>query len=341
VLLLAILDDQIVGSLLATFDGWRGNLYRLVVAPECRRQGIGRRLVREVEKIFENWGVRRTTVLIDVDRPWAAQFWSAVGYPRDEHIIRHVGIHSPTERQGDSAYPHHRPIVVIVSANAEWRPVRRLLNPESVEQTPYGECFTYPIANERVLFFQGGWGKVAAAASAEYAISRWQPEVLVNIGTCGGIAGRAERGEKLLVTRTIVYDIYEAMGDSSEAIRAYTTDIDLTWLDASFPVSVRQVPLLSGDRDLVPSQVAELGDRFDAVAGDWESGAIAYVANRRNTPVLIIRAVSDLVNAQTGDTIGALAVFEAAASTLMRDLLDDLTRLIPYALARRRVVEGA
>lgn len=94
VLLLAVIEGTIVGSLLGTFDGWRGNLYRLVVAPEYRRQGIGRQLVREVEQIFRQWGVKRTTVLIEVDRPWAIEFWSAVGYPRDERIVRHVGVHT-------------------------------------------------------------------------------------------------------------------------------------------------------------------------------------------------------------------------------------------------------
>lgn len=79
VFLLAQLDGKIVGSLLGTFDGWRGNMYRLVVAPEHRRQGIGRELVRRVEQVFLEWGVRRTTVLIEVDRPQATEFWSAVG----------------------------------------------------------------------------------------------------------------------------------------------------------------------------------------------------------------------------------------------------------------------
>src|SRR5688572_1530331 len=94
VLVIAVLDGTIVGSLLGTFDGWRGNLYRLVVAPEHRRQGIGRQLVRQVEQIFRHWGVRRTTVLVEVDRPWAIEFWTAVGYPRDERIVRHVGVHA-------------------------------------------------------------------------------------------------------------------------------------------------------------------------------------------------------------------------------------------------------
>ena len=91
VLLLAEAENEIVGTLLGTFDGWRGNMYRLVVHPRRRRQGIGRELVRRVEDVFATWGVRRITALIEVDRPWAAAFWSAIGYPRDEHVVRHVG----------------------------------------------------------------------------------------------------------------------------------------------------------------------------------------------------------------------------------------------------------
>ena len=45
VLVLALVDDAIVGTVLGTFDGWRGNIYRLVVAPDRRRQGIGRQPV--------------------------------------------------------------------------------------------------------------------------------------------------------------------------------------------------------------------------------------------------------------------------------------------------------
>jgi GNAT superfamily N-acetyltransferase len=91
VLIMAVAEDNIIGTLLGAFDGWRGNLYRLVVHPGCRRQGIGRQLVRQVERVFVKWGVRRITVLIEADRPWAVDFWTAVGYPRDDRIVRHVG----------------------------------------------------------------------------------------------------------------------------------------------------------------------------------------------------------------------------------------------------------
>ena len=90
-LILAEAGDDLVGTLLGTFDGWRGNMYRLVVHPDSRRQGIARQLVKRMEQFFGEVGARRITVLIEVDRPWAVEFWTAVGYPRDHRIVRHVG----------------------------------------------------------------------------------------------------------------------------------------------------------------------------------------------------------------------------------------------------------
>ncbi|MPZ19731.1 MAG: hypothetical protein GEV06_17695 [Luteitalea sp.] len=234
-----------------------------------------------------------------------------------------------------SAQEHVR-LVVLISANAEWAPTKAVLAPQKVERSPYGEFFTHVVAGEPVLFMHGGWGKIDAAASAEYAISRWQPKVVINLGTCGGIEGRIQRGDRLLVTRTVVYDIHEAMGDASEAVDAYSTDIDLKWLGHDrFPVRVRRTMLLSGDRDLVPAALPDLLRRFpDASAADWESGAIARVADRRQTRLLILRAVSDLVGPTRGEAMHNLPAFQDSATRIMRLLLDDLRSFVPYILTR-------
>lgn len=248
-------------------------------------------------------------------------------------------------------------IAVVISANAEWKPVKEALGPEpaSIERSPYGEFFTHTIAGEPVLFHHGGWGKIDAAASAEYIIGQWRPRLLINLGSCGGIEGRIERLERLLVTRTVVYDIHEAIGDSSEAIAAYATDIDLDWLlgdehdergergegrereesKEQFPLRHRHAAIYSADRDLVASGVADLTRRFpDVVAADWESASIARVAARRRTPVLILRAASDLVSERHGEATGNPALFHTNAATSMRLLLDDLHALVPYVLPR-------
>ena len=88
--LVAEADDRVVGSIIGAFDGWRGNIYRLAVHPECRRQGIARALVAEVEKRLIRQGAKRITALVEKDQPRAMSFWEAVGYRVDERIVRRV-----------------------------------------------------------------------------------------------------------------------------------------------------------------------------------------------------------------------------------------------------------
>jgi adenosylhomocysteine nucleosidase len=113
-------------------------------------------------------------------------------------------------------------VVVLISAGAEWRAVLRLYPQASVQYSPYGAWFLTTIAGELLIFLHGGWGKIAAAGSTQYAIDRWQPDLLVNLGTCGGFDGEIERGEIILVERSLVYDIVEQMGDAQQAIDHYT-----------------------------------------------------------------------------------------------------------------------
>ena len=81
-------DCRIVGSLIAAFDGWRGNMYRIAVHPDYRRRGIGRALVREGERCLIERGVKRITALVEEKYPWAVAFWSSVGYDIEPGIVR-------------------------------------------------------------------------------------------------------------------------------------------------------------------------------------------------------------------------------------------------------------
>ena len=81
-------DQRIVGSLIAAFDGWRGNMYRIAVHPDYRRRGIGRALVEEGERCLTKQGAKRITALVEEKYPWATAFWLSVGYEIEPGIIR-------------------------------------------------------------------------------------------------------------------------------------------------------------------------------------------------------------------------------------------------------------
>jgi ribosomal protein S18 acetylase RimI-like enzyme len=88
--LVADVDGHVAGSIIGTFDGWRGHIYRLAVRPDFRRRGIGRGLVRAVEERLIAAGARRIIPLVEKDHAWAAAFWQSVGYAPDPRIVRYL-----------------------------------------------------------------------------------------------------------------------------------------------------------------------------------------------------------------------------------------------------------
>jgi ribosomal protein S18 acetylase RimI-like enzyme len=89
-LLVAERGGEIVGALIAAWDGWRGNMYRLAVRDGHRREGIGLALARAGEDYLRQCGVRRVTALVAYEDEVAGGFWESAGYPLDREIGRRV-----------------------------------------------------------------------------------------------------------------------------------------------------------------------------------------------------------------------------------------------------------
>ena len=215
-------------------------------------------------------------------------------------------------------------VVVIVSADGEWRTIPGIFPDAEYCDSPYGQWMTQTIASEPVVFFHGGWAKIPSAASAQYAIDTWSPELVINLGTCGGFRGHVENDEIVLVEKTVVYDVVNQIGDQESVVRYLATEIDNGWLGDDTPIPVTRATMASGDRDLVPSEVEALHERYGAVVGDWESGGVAWVCRRNGVRPLILRGVSDLVGPSGGDAYGDSRIWVEAADGIMRRLVESL-----------------
>src|SRR3989441_7223917 len=89
--LVAIQEGAIVGSVIGGWDGGRGNIYRLAVAPEARRRGLARRLVREAERVLLRKGARPLSAPVGRPEGQALALWDALagaGDPRDPRMMR-------------------------------------------------------------------------------------------------------------------------------------------------------------------------------------------------------------------------------------------------------------
>jgi ribosomal protein S18 acetylase RimI-like enzyme len=93
VLLVAVIDGRIAGSVIGGWDGWRGNIYRLAVTPEYRRRGVARRLVEEISKALFAKGAHRLSALVEHEHQWAIGFWDSLrdlGYEHDPRFARYI-----------------------------------------------------------------------------------------------------------------------------------------------------------------------------------------------------------------------------------------------------------
>jgi ribosomal protein S18 acetylase RimI-like enzyme len=89
-LFVAEVDGEIIGAVIAAFDGWRGNMYRLAVAPAWRRRGIARQLVEAGEAGLRARGAPRVTALVAFEDAGVRAFWASVGYATDPVMGRMV-----------------------------------------------------------------------------------------------------------------------------------------------------------------------------------------------------------------------------------------------------------
>ena len=213
-------------------------------------------------------------------------------------------------------------ITVLVSANAEWEGVKPLFPKAVIYNTPFGESMDVKVGTWNSTLLLSGWGKIASAASMQYVIDHLSPDLIVNLGTCGGFDGVSKRGDMILVDSTIVYDILELM-EEDDISPYYASSLDLSWLSKPYPFPAHRGLIASADSDLLPERIPFLKSK-GALAADWESAALAWVATKNNARLLILRMVSDLVSEMGGEAYGDINLFKERSGEIMKQLIGQL-----------------
>jgi ribosomal protein S18 acetylase RimI-like enzyme len=76
----ALADDEVVGTLLAGYDGHRGWLYSVAVDPQQRGKGLDTQLVRHAEKALAELGCVKINLQIHTFNESVQAFYQALGY---------------------------------------------------------------------------------------------------------------------------------------------------------------------------------------------------------------------------------------------------------------------
>ena len=84
--LVALVGAAVVGTCMAGFDGHRGWVHLVAVAPDHRRRGIGAALMRRAEALLEAMGAPKLNLQVRASAPEAVGFYQRLGFQVEERI---------------------------------------------------------------------------------------------------------------------------------------------------------------------------------------------------------------------------------------------------------------
>lgn len=87
VVLVAESAQQLAGTVVASFDGWRAYVYHMAVARDYRRQGLGHDLLAQAEQFLLSAGARFVYVTVNGDNTEGLALVGSAGYLPEGEIV--------------------------------------------------------------------------------------------------------------------------------------------------------------------------------------------------------------------------------------------------------------
>jgi ribosomal protein S18 acetylase RimI-like enzyme len=84
--LVGVVDEAVIASVMAGYEGHRGWMNYLAVTPRFRGRGYGRALVDHVERLLLERGCPKVNLQVRASNPDALAFYRRLGYVQDESI---------------------------------------------------------------------------------------------------------------------------------------------------------------------------------------------------------------------------------------------------------------
>ena len=193
----------------------------------------------------------------------------------------------------------------------EFEALRQAFRAGRVEQAGKRPYFEANTSSGKCVVLRGAVGKVWAAASAEFAIGRWQPQLMIDFGAAGGLVPELRVGDIVLAEKVIEYDVSASGNGLPQVVFAHASSFGAgTWIQDApqfskfielnlkgfdVPVRVTRGRLASGDRDVhTLEERTALAKQIEAIAATWETSAIGRICKFHETPYLSIRVITDV-----------------------------------------------
>jgi ribosomal protein S18 acetylase RimI-like enzyme len=84
--LVGLVNEEVMATVMVGYEGHRGWVNYLAVAPTFRGRGFGRALMQHVEQLLLRRGCPKVSLLVRISNPETVAFYRHLGYVQDQAV---------------------------------------------------------------------------------------------------------------------------------------------------------------------------------------------------------------------------------------------------------------
>lgn len=206
----------------------------------------------------------------------------------------------------------------------------------STEKQAHVEIYKGNLYGKEVVLMQSGIGKVNAAICATLLIKEYQPDLIINTGSAGGLGSGLSVGDIVISKDVIHHDVvatafgYE-LGQVPAMPARYAADERLISVAEQAIVNNHLTAhiglIVSGDSFIGSAEQKQniINNFKESLAVEMEAAAIAQTCYQFHVPFIITRAISDLANGEANMSFEEfLKVACVSSSKIVKSILETL-----------------
>ncbi len=199
-------------------------------------------------------------------------------------------------------------IAILSAMNEEIMPTINAYGAKVIGKINEQEVYKYKGSSNEYLFLNSGIGKINAAITTTLLIDKYNPDLIISIGTAGGIGYNMQVSDFVVADKMAFWDVdvtafnYEIgqLPDSQKylEVKDYQKLVELI---KTLKVNTHIGTIVTGDSfvcDDTKRQFIEAN--FENVhAIEMESTSIVMTAQKLNTNCVVLRTISDMANEES------------------------------------------
>jgi len=217
-------------------------------------------------------------------------------------------------------------IGIIVAEEKELNAVKEIMT--NIEEINIYEKIFYKglIENKNVVVVKSNVGKVNSARSCQILIDKFNPNLVINVGTAGSVDNTLEIGDVVVANALVQYDFDvtpfgRKLGEIENIGECIKVNNNLLNLFDGMDVTIGCIA--SGDKFIVNTEEKNnIRNIFNALCVEMEGASIAQVCYLDNIPFLVIRSITDKLDGSSKvDFEEFLEISSKNAASILKTIL--------------------